>query len=152
MEVLRIYGNQVLSPLTDQFSTRLGPGNQMHPKTWKTSNLQDRLTSKWNRFHLVILTTHSALKLQSVTFWAHHTPVKRSSAPLSRETTWGNRPLLTTCNHVIQVTQITREGSLLWPIHRVVFYVIASDPIEESADRLLKKSKLANRMLSVLSG
>ena len=36
----------------------------MYLKTWKTSSLQDQLSPKGKRPHLVILTTHSALKLQ----------------------------------------------------------------------------------------
>ena len=65
------------------------PGEWVNLRTWKTP-LQDQLTPKWGRSHLVIWTTHSALKLQRVASWVLRTQVK--SIPTSREPTWSKEP------------------------------------------------------------
>ena len=65
------------------------PGDWVNLGTWKTS-LQGQLTPKWSRSHLVIWTTHSALKLQRVASRVLRTQVK--SIPTSWETTWSKEP------------------------------------------------------------
>lgn len=50
-------------------------------KTWKAGNPQDQLDPKWTGPYLVIWTTYSALQLQGITPWAHHTRVKTAPTP-----------------------------------------------------------------------
>ena len=65
------------------------PRDWVNLGTWKTS-LQDQLTPRWSRSHLVIWTTDSALKLQQVVPWVLCIQVK--SIPISRETTGSKEP------------------------------------------------------------
>ena len=64
MKALMKYGNQVLPAPTDLALHPFWPGAWVNLKTWKAGSLQDQLTPKENRLHLVILTTLSKLKLQ----------------------------------------------------------------------------------------
>lgn len=60
-------------------------------KTWKTGS--PRPTHFLNGTGpLVILTTHSALRLQKMTWWVHHTWMKESQSPNLQETTTGQQP------------------------------------------------------------
>ena len=78
MKALTEYGNQVLSAPTDPALPPFRPGDWVYLKTWKINNPRDQVTPEWNKAHLVILTTHSALKLQGITPWVHHSRVKRA--------------------------------------------------------------------------
>ena len=56
MNALMEYGNQVLPALTHLALCHFQPRDWVNLKTWKTSSLQDQLSPKWKRPHLVILT------------------------------------------------------------------------------------------------
>ena len=81
MKALTEYGNHERPAHTDLALHPFQPGEWVYLKTWKTGSPRDQLTPKWNGPHLVILTTHSALKLQGITPWVHHTRMKRAPEP-----------------------------------------------------------------------
>lgn len=57
------------------------PGEWVYLKTWTSGSPQDQLESIWTGPYLLLLTTHSSLKLQDVTPWIHHTQVKQTQEP-----------------------------------------------------------------------
>ena len=93
------------------------PEDWVYLKTWKAGNPQDQLDPKWIGPYLVKLTTHSALQLQGITPWAHHTRVK--IRPVPEEVT--GAPVQRTCEPVTDLKLLFKRMHL---------------PISNAADRL----------------
>lgn len=52
------------------------PGEWVYLKSWKSGSPQDQLKPIWTGPYLILLTTHSSLKMQGMTPWIHQTQVK----------------------------------------------------------------------------